>query len=59
MKLMTNRDQQAGFCKNRLCTDQISTLWIMIEQCADWDSSLYISFIDFEKGLDSVDREIL
>jgi hypothetical protein len=36
------RDQQAGFCENRSCTDQIATLRIIIEQCAEWNSFLYM-----------------
>ena len=51
------RDQQAGFRKDRSCTDQLSTLRIILEQSAEWNSSIYISFIDYEKAFDSVDRE--
>ena len=50
------RDQQAGFRKNRSCTDQIATLRIILEQSQEWNSSLYINFLDFEKAFDSVDR---
>ena len=53
------RDQQAGFRKGRSCTDQIATLRIIIEQSLEWNSSLYINFIDFEKAFDSLDRESL
>ena len=53
------RDQQAGFRKDRSCTDQIFTLRIILEQSADWNSSIYISLIDYEKTFDSVDREII
>ena len=45
------RDQQAGFRKDRSCTDQIFTLRIILEQSADWNSSIYISLIDYEKTL--------
>ncbi|VDO86096.1 unnamed protein product [Schistosoma curassoni] len=41
------RDQQAGFRKDRTCTDQIATLR---------NSPLYINFIDYEKVFGSVDR---
>ena len=41
------RDQQAGFRKDRSCTDQLSTLRIILEQSAVWNSSIYISFIDY------------
>ncbi|CAH8530029.1 unnamed protein product [Schistosoma rodhaini] len=53
------QDQQAGFRKDRSCTDQIATLRIIVEQSVEWNSSLYINFIDFEKAFDSVDRRTL
>ncbi|CAH8483518.1 unnamed protein product [Schistosoma haematobium] len=53
------RDQQAGFRKDRSCTDQIATLRIIVEQSIEWNSSLYINFIDYKKEFDSVDRTIL
>ncbi|VDO54153.1 unnamed protein product [Schistosoma margrebowiei] len=43
----------------RSCTDQIATLWIIVEQSIEWNSSLYINFIDYEKAFDSVDRRTL
>lgn len=53
-------DQQVGFRKKkkRSCTDQIATLRF-IEQCAEWNSSLYVGFIDYETAFDSVDRETI
>ncbi|VDP06511.1 unnamed protein product [Schistosoma mattheei] len=48
------RDQQPGFRKDRSCTDQIATLWIVVEQSIKWNSSLCINFIDYEKAFDSV-----
>ena len=53
------RDQQAGFRKERSCTDQIATLRIILEQSIEWNSSLYICFVDYEKAFDSLDRESL
>ena len=53
------RDQQAGFRKERSCTDQIATLRIILEQSLEWNSPLYVNFIDYEKAFDSVDRESL
>ena len=53
------RDQQAGFRRNRSCADQIATLRIIVEQTNEWNSPLYINFIDYEKAFDSVDRETL
>ena len=32
---------------------------IIVEQSLEWKSSLYITFIDFEKAFDSVDRDSL
>nr|KAG5710457.1 hypothetical protein BaRGS_022275 [Batillaria attramentaria] len=51
------RDEQAGFRKERSCTDQIATLRIIVEQTIEWQTPLYVCFIDFEKAFDSVDRE--
>ena len=57
---LTLRDNQAGFRKNRSCADQIASLrTIIIEQLLEWNSPLYINFIDFEKAFDSVDRHTL
>ncbi|VDP38229.1 unnamed protein product [Schistosoma curassoni] len=53
------RDQQAGFRKDQSCTDQIATLRIIVEQSIEWNSSLYINFIDYEKAVDSVDKRTL
>lgn len=53
------RDQQAGFRQNRSCADQIASLRIVVEQSLEWNSPLYINFIDYEKAFDSVDRETL
>ena len=53
------RDQQAGFRRNRSCADQIATLRIIVEQSLEWNSPLYVNFIDYEKAFDSVDRETL
>ncbi|VDP18734.1 unnamed protein product [Schistosoma margrebowiei] len=51
--------EDAGFRKDRSCTDQIATLRIIVEQSIEWNSSLYINFIDYEKAIDSVDRTTL
>ena len=53
------RDRQMGFRKNRSCTDHIATLRIIAEQSLEWNTSLYITFIDFEKAFDSVDHRTL
>ena len=53
------RDNQAGFRKNRSCTDQIATQRIIIEQSQEWRTPLYVNFLDYEKAFDSVDRTTL
>ena len=53
------REEQAGFQDGRSCTDEIATLRIIVEQSIEWQSSLYINFIDFEKAFDSISREVL
>ena len=53
------RDEQAGFRQERSCTDQIATLRIIIEQSLEWNTGLYLVFVDFEKAFDSVDREVI
>nr|KAG5696075.1 hypothetical protein BaRGS_017187 [Batillaria attramentaria] len=53
------RDQQAGFRRSRSCADQIASLRIIVEQSLEWNSPLYLNFIDYEKAFDSVDREAL
>ena len=53
------REEQAGFRKNRSTTDQIATLRIIVEQSLEWNSSLIVNFIDYEKAFDSVDRTTL
>ena len=53
------RDEQAGFRRERSCTDQIATLRIIIEQSLEWNTGLYQVFVDFEKAFDSVDRDVI
>jgi hypothetical protein len=52
------REQQAGFRKDRSCTDQIAALRIIIEQSLDWNTSLFLNFVDFET-FDSLDIVVL
>ena len=53
------RDQQAGFRRNRSCADQIVSLRIIVEQTLEWNSPLYINFIEYDKAFDRVDRETM
>ena len=53
------RDEQVGFRQERSCTDQIATLRNIIEQSLEWNTGLYLVFVDFEKAFDSVDRDVI
>lgn len=50
---------QAGFLPHKSCIDQINTLRILIEQSVEFNTSLYITFIDFEKAFDALKREFI
>ena len=52
------RDEQARFRAGRSRVDQIATLRIIIEQSLEWQSPLYVNFIDFRKAFGTVDREV-
>ena len=39
--------------------EQISTLRNIIEQYIEWNSNLYVCFVDLKKAFDSVDRSVL
>ena len=53
------REEQAGFRSGRSCTDQIASLRIIVEQSIEWNSPLYINFVDFKKAFDMVDRKTI
>ena len=46
------REEQAGFRKERSCTDHIATLRLIVGQSLEWNYLLYITFVDFEKAFD-------
>ena len=48
------RDEQGGFRKERSCCDKMATLRIIVEQTLEWNTSLYMVFIDFQKAFDSI-----
>ena len=52
----TIRKQQAGFRANRSCVDHINTLRLILEQSVEWNSPLYILFVDYQVAFDSLDR---
>jgi hypothetical protein len=51
------RKEQAGFRSEYSCIDMINTLRIIIEQCSEFESPVYLAFVDFEKAFDSITRE--
>ena len=53
----TLREEQAGFSQDRSFTEHIATLRIIVEQSIEWNSSLYVNFVDYEKAFDSLNRE--
>ena len=53
------RNNQAGFRRGRSCAQQIHILRRVIEGAKAQDIPLYITFIDFKKAFDSVDREMM
>ncbi|KAI0215988.1 hypothetical protein LSAT2_031965, partial [Lamellibrachia satsuma] len=53
------RQEQAGFKRGKSCIDHIFTLRQILEQSTEWNSTIYIAFIDFEKAFDSLHRESL
>uniref|UniRef100_A0A0B6ZBE8 Reverse transcriptase domain-containing protein n=1 Tax=Arion vulgaris TaxID=1028688 RepID=A0A0B6ZBE8_9EUPU len=44
--------------KNRSCNDEIATQRIIIKQTKEWQSPLYMCFVDFEV-FDSIDRQAI
>ncbi|PVD21538.1 hypothetical protein C0Q70_17336 [Pomacea canaliculata] len=53
------RPQQAGFHPGRSCSEHIFILRQILEQSNEWNTPLYINFIDLEKAFDSIHRESL
>ena len=53
------RDEQAEFRKERSCCDQKASLRTIVEQTLEWNTRLYMVFVDFEKAFDSIDREVV
>jgi hypothetical protein len=52
-------DEQAGFGQEHSYVDQIATLRIIVEQTIEWQTSLCMNFIDFEKAFDSIHHHVL
>ena len=49
--------EQGGFRPGSSYLEHINTLWIIIEQSANYRSDLHLFFVDFGKAFNSVDKE--
>ena len=55
----TLREEQAGFRPKRGTIEQLFILRNIIEQSFEWNSNVYMIFVDFQKAFDSIHRETL
>ena len=53
------RSDQAGFCSGRNCAQQIHILRRIMEGFQDYQLPLTVTFIDFKKAFDSINREVM
>ena len=53
------RKEQAGYRTGRGTTEHVFILRNIIEQVNEWQATLFMNFVDFEKAFDSVHRESL
>ena len=53
------RREQAGFRPGRGTREQTFTLRNIIEQSLEWNASLYLCFIDYQKAFDSIHQDTL
>ena len=54
-----SKNKQARYRQGRNTTEQIFVLRNIIEQVIEWNSNLFVCFVDFEKASGSVHRETL
>lgn len=52
------REAQAGFRENRSCRDIFNTIRIILAQPSEWDTTLRVTFIDFEKSFGFITRRV-
>jgi len=52
-------ENKAGFRPSRSTSDQIATLCKIVEQSLEWRCPLYLNFVDYEKAVDSLVRNVL
>ena len=50
------RKEQEGFRHNRSRVDQINTLRVIIEQSVEFQSPLYMLFVDYQRAFESLSR---
>jgi hypothetical protein len=53
------RKEPAGFQEQCGCVDLINNLRIILNQSNEWQSTLYLTFIDFEKAVVSLNRQVI
>ncbi|XP_052231488.1 uncharacterized protein LOC127844930 [Dreissena polymorpha] len=53
------RQEQACFRKGKSCIEHIFVPRQILEQSHEWNGSLYVVFVDFEKAFDSLHRDSL
>jgi hypothetical protein len=52
-------EEQCGFRKGQSCVDAILTAQQVIEKRKEHNLPLFLSFIDYDKGYDNVNRDML
>ena len=53
------RESQCGFWKGRGCIDQIFAIRVLAEKAREFNTPLFLLFVDLRKAYDSVNREAL
>lgn len=53
------RKEQAGFQRGQGCINQMLIMRNIVELCIEWNSPLFINFIDFKRAFDTIHRETL
>ena len=52
-------EEQAGFRPKRGTIEQLFVLGNILGQLFEWNSNIYMIFVDFQKAFDSIHRETL
>ena len=53
------RENSCGFRSGRGCVDQVFTLRVLVEKAREFNTPVYLCFVDLKKAYDSVNREAL